>query len=364
MYIKNNQINISAEQWAVLNEQHTKEYLVDMLSDLIEGLPLPYREITEEEAKQDYLNLCKQDSSSLIKSGSFYSRYTYEYPFSDVYIDSSNVGNKSSDFHHLKNRWLCNSINSPSPYRVWTIPKFRKSLLNSLWSLKVKEVNNNVLRSCLGLRKYIASQFRPSAAKAIYEHFNAEYVLDFSSGWGDRLNGALSSGSIKSYTGVDPNARLLEGYNKQVSMYNSGKDVEFINAAAEDVDFSRFADKFDLIFTSPPYHTLERYSNENNQSWVRYKNVNVWMEEFLCKVLKNTYSTLKKGGILAINISSAYYHHQINDLVTPWVDYCINSLGYKYIGAYGLRMAKRPNSKAVGKENIFAEPIWILRKND
>ena len=38
------------------------------------------------------------------------------------------------------------------------------------------------LRTCIGLRKYIASQFRPSTAKALYDHFEAKKVLDFITG--------------------------------------------------------------------------------------------------------------------------------------------------------------------------------------
>ena len=32
----------------------------------------------------------------------------------------------------------------------------------------------------LGLRKYICSQFKPNAAKALYDYFNVKNVLDFS----------------------------------------------------------------------------------------------------------------------------------------------------------------------------------------
>jgi tRNA1(Val) A37 N6-methylase TrmN6 len=198
-------------------------------------------------------------------------------------------------------------------------------------------------------------------AKAIYEHFNAEHVLDFSSGWGDRFAGFSAAVCTKSYIGVDPNTRLFEGYMKQVSMYNSGKDVQFINEAAEDVNFSKFADKFDMIFTSCPYYLAERYTNEPNQSWVRYKKLDTWLESFIFTTLRNTYTTLKKGGILALNISDVYLHHTINQICNPTIKYAIENLGYVYIGAYGLKMAKRPNSKAVGK-GIFAEPIFLLQK--
>jgi hypothetical protein len=93
------------------------------------------------------------------------------------------------------------------------------TLLNALWTLKVKEVTSETLRACIAMRKYIASQFRPSAAKALYDHFNAECVLDFSSGWGDRLNGAMSAQSVKKYIGIDPNNNLYNSYNKQIEHF-------------------------------------------------------------------------------------------------------------------------------------------------
>jgi len=53
----------------------------------------------------------------------------------------------SSDYFHQKNRWYCDSINSPSPYRSWTIKKFREGVFNALFTLKFKEVNNSTLRT-------------------------------------------------------------------------------------------------------------------------------------------------------------------------------------------------------------------------
>ena len=56
------------------------------------------------------------------------------------------------------------------------------------------------------------------------------------------------------------------------------KQVQLVNECAEDVDFK--GQKFDLVFTSPPYYTLERYTQEDNQSWKKYKQLQDWLENF------------------------------------------------------------------------------------
>ena len=47
--------------------------------------------------------------------------------------------------------------------------------------------------SAFRLGTYIATQFKPVVAKAIYDITNAKTVLDTSCGWGDRLAGFFAS---------------------------------------------------------------------------------------------------------------------------------------------------------------------------
>ena len=59
-------------------------------------------------------------------------------------------------------------------------------------------------------------------------------------------------------------------------------DVEISKAveyACEDADLTLFADSVDLIFTSPPYFNTEKYSEDDTQSWVRYKKIDDWNEK-------------------------------------------------------------------------------------
>ena len=76
-------------------------------------------------------------------------------------------------------------------------------------------------------------------------------------------------------------------------------------------------------------------------------------------MLENGWDSLKRGGVLAINISDVYVDHKVNDLCSPVVGFLnaqkvsVNFLGY--------RMAKRPQSKAAGV-GAFCEPIiWGVK---
>ena len=63
-------------------------------------------------------------------------------------------------------------------------------------------------KTAMALRKYIPAQFRPMAARTIYDLFNAKKVYDPCMGWGDRLSGALAQnlevyyGKIQAIKGV------------------------------------------------------------------------------------------------------------------------------------------------------------------
>lgn len=116
----------------------------------------------------------------------------------------------------------------------------------------------------------------------------------------------------------------------------------------------------DTVFTSPPYFNVEKYSNDDTQSYKRYKKIDEWLVNFLFKAIDMSYKTLKKDGYLIINISDVYSGHKINHICDP-MNYYIQSLGMKYEGVIGMKMAKRPNSKAINN-GVFVEPIWIWKK--
>ena len=87
--------------------------------------------------------------------------------------------------------------------RIKNNPDFMFSLIGGMYTLKFDEVSKNTLRTCLSLRKYICSQFKPNVAKALYDFVKAKNVLDISAGWGDRLCGVGAKNFKRLADGID-----------------------------------------------------------------------------------------------------------------------------------------------------------------
>jgi hypothetical protein len=354
-------LNISKDEWIRLNQTKSKEEIKLYLHTLIEtnNIQLPTREITYEEMLGDFQELCKLDASTLIvDSKDFVLKYDYKWFQPKFYIKNCNIGNKASDYFHQDNRMKCNSINAPSPHRSWNNRKFRDGIFNAFWTLKFKEINSNTIRQAIALRKYTASQYRPSAAKCVYNYFKPYSVLDFSSGWGDRLAGFCAS-TADCYTGVDPNISLYDGYASQIKSYcATDSNISLNPNCAEEMEYTN---QFDLIFTSPPYFNIEKYSGDDKQSCKRYKKCDVWNEKFLFESIKRAWKNLASDGDLLINISDVYSGHTINKICDPMNDFINTLAGSYYKGVIGYQMAKRPNSKSV-KAGVFCEPMWHWKK--
>jgi 16S rRNA G966 N2-methylase RsmD len=313
----------------------------------------------------DYKELIKLDAENLIVESEWSAKFDYKYNLSPIIVDNSRIGNEASDYFHQIERWKCDATGYPSPQKTWENERFRLTLFKAIFSLNVKELNPTIFRNLIILRKYIASQFRPSAAKAIYDYFKAENVLDLSMGWGDRLCGASASKYVKKYVGIDPNMSLFNGYGEQTKSYsklNPNKKVyKLWYGCAEDDKLSLY-EEFDVIFTSPPYYDKEKYDQSSMQSYVMYKKFDDWMNNFLYKAIDIRTPNLKVGGHLIINISDIYTrkkHYQICDLMN---DHIAARGDYEYVGCWGLKMPKRPKSKSSNNVGIYGEPIWLWKK--
>ena len=338
------------------NKEEVKSIIIEQIHKGI--IEYPIKDISENDMLSAFNSLCSYIPKPFECSDNVFSRYPYKWILSGTYIDEGGQFNDCSNYFHQEARWKCDSINAPSPYRTWNTDKFLDSLLNCIWTLKFKSLWKSDFRSMISLRKYIASQFKPTVAKSIYTNFNSKRVLDFSSGWGDRLAGFCATKETDLYFGIDPNHEVQVNYLKQVEAYNTSKICEFIEAPAETVDIP--VNEFDTVFTSPPYFNVERYTQDSNQSWKKYKKLDVWLNEFLFVVLEKAWKGLKKDGHMIINISDVYSGHRVNKICDPMNDF-IKKLGGTYVNGMGMKMAKRPNSKS-HKDGVFVEPVWIWRK--
>lgn len=146
-------------------------------------------------------------------------------------------------------------------------------------------------------KRYECTSHRVTTPLMIYKYFNAKRVLDTSAGWGDRSIAAMAVGA--SYTGLDPNPDLHACYAKMKEVFNPLQNVEYIKICAEDYLTD---EEYDIMYTSPPYFTMEKYSEDKNQSINRYKTYDDWKENFYFRMLNNSVKHVKDGGHVAVNI--------------------------------------------------------------
>jgi len=199
------------------------------------------------------------------------------------------------------------------------------------------------------------STFRPKIIKFFIDHFKARKILDISSGWGDRLLGAMAS-DIDCYHGFDPNPCLQSGYNKMIEFFKDyvvNKNAEFI---IKELPFEKaeLQDNFyDLVMTSPPYFDIEIYNDAPTQS-IYNRNEKDWYDNYLTVWIKICLKALKKNGVLALNINQFKHHNYVNWLLE---DMRKNN-NWKYLGTIGYA-----NSDKINEERINVQPVFIWKKN-
>ena len=184
--------------------------------------------------------------------------------------------------------------------------------------------------------------------------FKSKNILDFSSGWGDRLFAVMTyDNKIKSYCGIDPNKKLHNGYKNMIKTFlpkSSQSKYNMICGCAEET-IQHLDEEFDLVFTSPPYFDLEKYSDDSSQSISKYPKFEDWYNKFLLGSMKQAFDKLVNHGILAININNTKDYNIIDRLIED-----MNNLAYakfKGITYYG-------NPKI--KKYIY-QPILVWQKD-
>ena len=199
----------------------------------------------------------------------------------------------TSSFPH---RWEAYYRNNLSPKQAWydervlrQAIKFQIRVGDPVTPVRVFRAIQAVVRA--------PTNFRPSIAKAIVEAYSPKdgSVLDPCAGYGGRAAGSLASG--RTYFGVDPHPMAKESFSRLYLDF--GGTLTFFNTTFE--EFNEGSLGVDLVFTSPPYFSVERYSDDATQSWVRYKTWGSWVRSFLEPLAAKSFYHLKSGGAFCVN---------------------------------------------------------------
>ena len=277
------------------------EYGIDIIFKYYRKYGFPHYTIREEEKHEHMRKLKKFDVKTIFED--------------DKIIQTMHALRLAwSYFPHFWNVRCGNSKMSPMETYL-DDDKFRATIRKT-WNWELKHWSNedssepqkfheNRLRQSIKIYTgtQAVSNFRPTAAKCIYEMYGGDGVVwDMSCGWGGRLLGALSSSNIKKYIGTEPASDTFEGLKKiQKDFSYIDKKVELHKLGSE---VFRPKEKVDLCFTSPPYFDTEKYSDEDTQSYMKYPTEKEWIDGFLFLTLENCYESLKKNGYLLLNIAN------------------------------------------------------------
>lgn len=304
-----------------------------------------------------------------------YKEYMYLYNFKSLSIDLPNNelqqnmgGLRFVNFFHPE-MWSVRCRDKLTSMEIYLDRNlFKKAILKRFKLSITPPVDYNIRKSLkvFGNVQNV-SNFRPTIAKYIYDTYCNENstVLDPCAGYGGRLFGAFCSKNISKYVGVDPSTdsyngnismyKILESitkkYNSIIDMYNV-PEISLIKEPFEDVILN---DKFDLIFTSPPYFNIEQYSNEETQSWIRYKTFPEWVKGFLEPLIIKSYNNLKNGCYFIINIDG-------KEIIDEMLKLTSNLFGEPQSIKY-MRLSKMLGG-AKNKNTVShkLEPIFIFKK--
>ncbi len=248
------------------------------------------KDITKDEAIEDFEKL-KNINCKDIKLGSLYGNKFLDYYIFPYRLDTE-TRKKINFYDFLKD----NKIKKKESYKK-----------NIEYSLKIDK-KTLIQAKYAFFRLYYGSinQFKPFISKYIYCEYKPKTVLDFSAGWGGRLLGAMSLPNIK-YIGFDTNIELKKPYEEIIEQLGVKDRAKIIFKDSAKIDYSKY--DYDMVFTSPPYYTIEKYEN-----MPIYKDKKDWYDKFLFPVIRNTFNNMQNNGHFILNIPIDIYDEVKNIL--------------------------------------------------
>ena len=238
----------------------------------------------------------------------------------------------------------------------------------------------------IGLNQ-VATNFPVFTARWIYQNYlktespELQYkVYDSSAGWGGRMLGALCSKLPIHYIGTDVNTENKGCYESLGEFYHKHADkkntYEIHYVGSEEIGNTKLLDghynDVDLVFTSPPYFNKELYSDDAEQSSVKYPKYDDWLEQFLYPTLETSYRLLQPERYMLINISDIKLEESRFIPLEQDTIQTAMKIGFKYRGKLGMCMTRAIGTKPSDMKNYWVdtnsnttykiEPILIFKK--
>lgn len=231
-----------------------------------------------------------------------------------------------SDYFVDHCRVQCRFGKHVSPQQYWDTNK--DSLIEQV-KAKGLEVNRYNLREAVYENTVECSIHNPMIIKYFIDTYKAKSVLDMSSGWGDRLIGSLLC-DVEHYVGTDPNSCLYAAYDNIIKTFRpltKNKGSYHVNHAKfEEVDLK--GQKFDLMYSSPPYFDYEIYTDKEGDHSLGDFGEDEWLQLFMYPSVLKIEQALKEGGKAVFYFSQA----KGRTYIEKWFDWMQTLPNMYYLG--------------------------------
>ena len=210
------------------------------------------------------------------------------------------------------------------------------------------------------------ANFKPMNARAVYEYICPVLwgnVLDFSSGYGGRMIGSLTSNMRYHYTGIDPNTKT---YNGLIALGELITDLGLGNGynmnCLPSEQFKPEPGSFDAAFSSPPYFNLETYTDETTQCMNSCNNLDEWFTYYVEPTVTMLHTALAKDALYAVNIADYKDGKSEFKIVERWKDIS-KKIGFEYVETIDMILNVRPGQGNNKLNNGYkSEGIYIFKK--
>jgi hypothetical protein len=322
----------------------------------------PIYEMGDEEKEDKFLSLLEFDYSNVYR---------------EVEANGKTAFHLTQTMHGLSLAWayfphmwevVCNKMRTPM--QVFEDDSlFMKAIQKRMtWGVYISDGGiRKALRSFTGTQA--VSNFRPTAAAAIYGHFlppEGGVVWDMSSGFGGRLLGAMACDRVRKYIGTDPSTPTMTGLEQMRDellpmLYKhkaNREELEVVLLKMGSEDYIPEPESIDLCFTSPPYFDCEKYSLEDTQSYIKYPSQDEWLHGFMKQTLANCHRGLKSSGRLVVNIAVVKsYPNLLKDFIVM-----AEENGWELETTSYLLLSKMMGTRKDDGESHKKEPIFVFKK--
>lgn len=271
---------------------------------------------------------------------------TYKYKNKTVisrsYINDYNKSDGLSNHFTEPIRMKCKIGKNPSPLQSWR--KNKNKITKKCGGPKnIICMNTQLfyLKMCNTFNPTIMMFFIKLAAKSFNIKQTQLNILDPSSGWGDRLIGAIAC-NVNIYHGYDPNKALQPCYKNIINTFCPNiSDSKYIVKTQKFETSNIQLESYHLVLTSPPFFSLEMYSDGGSNHVTENKDYNKWLSNFYTQYIVKAWNAVAINGYLVLYVENIGIYRFANDTYNIVTDH-IARYNYKCkFMKYGFTYNKR-----------------------